>query len=65
MGCLQAGAVMQMSGQDVHHSWQGEVDGEGVKPCGSDGAAAEFSSTHSSGGGIVLPHWWVRGEGTR
>ena len=54
-----------MLGQDVHHSQQGEVDGGGVEPCGSDVAAAEFPSAHSSGGRIVLAHWWVGGEGTR
>ena len=54
-----------MSGQDVCRSWQGEVDGGGAEPCGSDVAAAEFSSAHSSGGRIVLARWWVGGEGMR
>ena len=56
---------MRMLGQDVCHSQQGEVDGGGVEPCSSDVAAAEFLSAHSSGGRIVLAHWWVGGEGTR
>ena len=56
---------MWMSGQDVHRSWQGEVDGGHMEPCSSDGAAVEFPSTHSSSGGILLPCWLVRGEGMR
>ena len=56
---------MQILGQDVRQSRQGEVDGGGTEPCGSDVATAEFPSAHPSGGGIVLACWWVGGEGTR
>ena len=56
---------MQISGQDVHRSRQGEVNGGGMEPCSSDVAAVEFPSAHPSGGGIVLARWWVGGEGMR